>query len=292
MSDFPTSLDSFVDEEDGVSYPVASDMNGVYDALEKIEAKVGVDSSSVASSIDFKLANTTSGHDHDGSDSKKVTATNLNPSGLTASQLLRVNSGGTAVESAGYTIATLMSALWPVGSIYMNVTGTNPGTELGFGTWSQIAEGQMLIGQKDSDADFDTAEETGGAKTATLTTTELPAHTHTGAAHTHTGPSHTHTGTTGNQSANHNHTYQYNNTATGGYGLEQVSGYVNRVQIDQPTGSTGNNSTSHNHSFTTGAGGTGNTGSGGDSATSSTGSGTAFSIVNPYFVAYIFKRTA
>jgi len=43
------------------------------------------------------------GHNHDGTDSKKVLATNLDPSGLTASQLLRVNSGGTAVESSGKT---------------------------------------------------------------------------------------------------------------------------------------------------------------------------------------------
>jgi len=46
---------------------------------------------------------TSTGHDHDGTDSKKVLATNLDPSGLTASQLLRVNSGGTAVESSGKT---------------------------------------------------------------------------------------------------------------------------------------------------------------------------------------------
>jgi len=43
------------------------------------------------------------GHDHDGTDSKKVIATNLDPSGLTASQLLRANSGGTAIESSGKT---------------------------------------------------------------------------------------------------------------------------------------------------------------------------------------------
>jgi hypothetical protein len=42
--------------------------------------------------------NTSTGHDHDGSDSKKVLVTNLNPSGLTALQYLRVNSAGTAIE--------------------------------------------------------------------------------------------------------------------------------------------------------------------------------------------------
>lgn len=54
---------------------------------------------------------------------------------------------------------------FPVGAVYLNVTGTDPGTELGYGTWEQIAEGQFLVGQTDGDADFDVAEETGGAKT-------------------------------------------------------------------------------------------------------------------------------
>jgi len=46
------------------------------------------------------------GHDHDGTDSKKVLATNLDPTGLTASQLLRANSGGTAIESSGKVVPT------------------------------------------------------------------------------------------------------------------------------------------------------------------------------------------
>lgn len=58
----------------------------------------------MATSLDYLLKNTTGGHDHDGSDSKKVIATNLNVTGLTASQLLQVNSGGTAVESSGKTV--------------------------------------------------------------------------------------------------------------------------------------------------------------------------------------------
>ena len=75
---------------------------------------------------------------------------------------------------------TTLAAVYPVGSIYINATNsTNPATLLGFGTWAAFGAGRVPVGIDSSDSDFDTAEETGGAKTHTLTTSELPAHTHT-----------------------------------------------------------------------------------------------------------------
>jgi hypothetical protein len=71
------------------------------------------------------------------------------------------------------------NAGWPVGSIYIGVTPTNPATLLGFGTWVAFGAGRTLVGIDATQTEFDVVEETGGAKTHTLTTAELAAHTHT-----------------------------------------------------------------------------------------------------------------
>lgn len=66
-SGFPTSLDTITDKVDGVDYPVANDINGAYDCIEKMQAKIGVNGSAVATSLDYLLKNTSSvdpGHKH------------------------------------------------------------------------------------------------------------------------------------------------------------------------------------------------------------------------------------
>jgi len=86
---------------------------------------------------------------------------------------------GANVTFAGTVTGTLISA-YPVGSIYMNASSsTNPASLLGFGSWSAFGVGRMLVGIDGSDSDFNEAEETGGAKTHTLTVAELASHTHT-----------------------------------------------------------------------------------------------------------------
>lgn len=100
-----------------------------------------------------------------------VAATTVTASG-------NINTTGGEVQING---TDIFDKIYPVGSIYINATNsTNPGTLLGFGTWSAFGAGRVMVGLNSSDADFNSAEETGGAKTHTLTTNELPSHTHGG----------------------------------------------------------------------------------------------------------------
>lgn len=59
-------------------------------------------------------------------------------------------------------------AAYPVGSIYMSTTATNPGTLFG-GTWERI-QGRFLLGADSSHA----AGSTGGSEQVTLTEEQLP----------------------------------------------------------------------------------------------------------------------
>lgn len=135
----------------------------------------------------------------------------------------------------GSNTATTLQAVYPVGSIYINAAvTTNPGTLLGFGTWVSFGTGKVIVGYDASDSDFDALQETGGSKTHTLTTAELPSHTHT------------------------------------------VS-----IPSSQNGGSSNDHalfpdSTSSGETFTSGA----------------TGGGSAHTIVQPYIVAYMWRRTA
>lgn len=70
----------------------------------------------------------------------------------------------------------VMQAMMPVGFVVTLGVSTNPATLYGFGTWTRI-QGRVVVGVSDSDSDFD-LNDTGGAKTHTLTTSEIPSHSH------------------------------------------------------------------------------------------------------------------
>lgn len=80
-----------------------------------------------------------------------------------------------------------IDSIYPIGSIYITTVSTNPSTYFG-GTWVAFGAGKTLVGLDATDTSFDTVEETGGAKTHTLTTGEIPAHTHTASSYIDIAP--------------------------------------------------------------------------------------------------------
>ena len=66
----------------------------------------------------------------------------------------------------------VLDLVYPVGSLYMSVNSTSPATLFG-GTWIQIKDKFLL-----SAGDNYTAGNTGGEATHTLTTDEIPSHSH------------------------------------------------------------------------------------------------------------------
>lgn len=81
--------------------------------------------------------------------------------------------------TAGALSGAQISQAWPIGSIFMSTLATNPSVLLGFGSWTAFGAGRVPVGQDIGQTEFDSLEETGGAKTHTLTTDEMPSHTHT-----------------------------------------------------------------------------------------------------------------
>jgi hypothetical protein len=74
-TNFPSGIDTLTnpvatDPRDSPSH--AGQHANANDAIEALETKVGADSSAVATSLDYIVKNTTSGHDHDGTDSKLI----------------------------------------------------------------------------------------------------------------------------------------------------------------------------------------------------------------------------
>lgn len=159
------------------------------------------------------------------------------------------------------------ASAWPLGSIFIAAVNTNPATLLGFGTWAAFAAGRVLVGFDSGDADFDAAEKTGGAKTHTLTTSEMPAHTHVQDAHGHnvTDPGHA-------------HTQRHFPTATGGSTGQTVDTSMSGTQTNSGLSTT---------TATTGL--TVNTAT---AVNQNTGGGAAHNNLQPYVTVFMWKRTA
>lgn len=181
-------------------------------------------------------------------------------SSANAADDLPANQSGTTRR---VTPAQIIALAWPVGSVFIAVVATNPNTLLGFGTWAAFGTGRTLVGIDAADADFDVVEEVGGAKTVTLVTAEIPAHTHVQDAHTHVQNSHSH--------------LQRSQTATTGtassweHGVLDTTSTAAETLATDTTVATNQNTTATNQNA---------------------GGGGAHANVQPYIVVYMWKRTA
>jgi hypothetical protein len=108
-----------------------------------------------------------------------------------------IANGGTGASTVAAAVSNLSASIYPVGSIYINAgVTTNPATLLGFGTWTAFGAGRVMVGLNAGDSAFDTLQETGGSKDATLV-------------------SHNHTATSTVSDPGHNHTPSSNGNTTG-----------------------------------------------------------------------------
>jgi hypothetical protein len=67
---------------------------------------------------------------------------------------------------------------FPVGYVLINTTGTNPATELGYGTWTAFGAGRVLVGFSAGVPPFDVAEAAIGAATHTHEYQDVIEHEH------------------------------------------------------------------------------------------------------------------
>ena len=185
-------------------------------------------------------------------------------------------------ENANVTIQVSILQAYPVGSIYMSVVETNP-AELFGGTWEAIAPGRVLLGagQYSSIVGY-TAGTTGGRIDHILTSSNIPKHTHTveikqtAATHNHKngvydeGPA-----GKGPLSTNYGSVKMY---PTANQAVMAADGTIYGTNTQLYMGNTSGASTSHKHDVTVGYYGA--------------SSPAAISVMQPYLVVYMWKRTA
>lgn len=195
----------------------------------------------------------------------KITALAENTTPLTTDIIPIVDDPAGTPATQKMTLSTLSLLMYPVGAIYTSVVSTSPATLFG-GTWSAFGAGKVLVGLDSVDTDFDTVEETGGAKSKTIAQANLPnISTGAGTAHTHTQDAHSHilgelrSATTGSEASYIARTADTSSTR----GTDKTTETSVAVNQDE---------SAHTHSLG--------------------GSGTALNVMNPYIVVYMWKRTA
>ncbi|MEC4578077.1 DUF859 family phage minor structural protein [Streptococcus dysgalactiae] len=77
----------------------------------------------------------------------------------------------------GLTKTEILDMIYPVGSIYISISSSNPSYTMG-GTWQRFANGKTLVGVDEYDSDFNSPNRTGGEKAHQTTVEEMPSHSH------------------------------------------------------------------------------------------------------------------
>lgn len=174
-------------------------------------------------------------HDSDGNAHKNLLDTKQDKLTGTQGQIVGFDSTGKAVaQNNSFDTSTIFKLIYPIGSIYLSTSPTNPGTIFTGTSWEAYAQGKTIIGVDTSDSDFNEAEKIGGAKTISLahthatsghilTVAEMPNHTHNMGAHTHyvslstSNDSHTH-------SMRHSHSDTFSISGNSGGHNHYISG--------------------------------------------------------------------
>lgn len=184
-------------------------------------------------------------------------------------------------------IGPLLDYIYPVGSIYMSINPADPSTLFG-GVWVKLQEGVVVL----SSGDTYTAGSTGGEASHAITEAEMPSHSHGGSTETeglheheveHYAPPSTWTASAVSMQASSGECGYIGCLET-----SQANFTSGEAWLSKSTNSKNPNSYSrlteagsHSHTFTTDA-----TGGKEDGTTQ------PMSLIQPYFSAYIWYRTA
>lgn len=197
--------------------------------------------------------------------------------GATAQATARANLG---LNDTSSTMLSVLDLLYPVGEILITHRTGAPNTWAGawqnFGTWEAYAAGKVLVGMDSSDSSFNALDETGGSKTVTLTSSQMPGHSHSVSGQSGT------TSSIGDHSHDYlDRTYPSESTQAQGKGDYVLMGHNGYRPIPGGIPTSTLAAGKHSHSFSISSTTTG--GAGGNQAHSN---------LQPYQVVFMWKRTA